>query len=278
MADGTDLDHDDEVDAGPEQPTPEEAEFIRQGGKWADWRYKKSEARLKETRGRLDAERAARAALEARLAAVEGRVAEHDKPQAPTGPTLESLKKWQADYAALVHRVATDAEDADARTKLAEVKPEHVVAVNSAIAEMMANGAAGKIKTEVEATRAADRRQVALQRKLAEEYGNDVLDFNSDLMQRAKEEFAALAAEHGGDDENGALTRLAVERAYRAVNRGGRGSDKDRRRLAVEEGSRREASPLNSIAALMQKGDPKSQRKAAEIGLGEALKQWGMAS
>lgn len=264
---------DDQSEVDDEKDAPAEGE-----PKWAEWRYRKAERKTREAKQALESERAARSALEARLAALEGRVADGEKPKAPEGPTLDSLRKWKADYSALVHKVATNPEDTEARAKLAEVKPEHVAAVESAMIEMVAKGEAGRVRQDVDATLAQGRAAVAQQRRLADEFGNDVLDLKSDLMKKAAEEFKELIAEYGDDGNgNAALTRLAVERAYHAVNRGGRGSDKDRRRLAVEGEARREASSRNTIAALVQKGDPKSQRKAVEIGLGEALKKWGLS-
>ncbi len=44
MADSDEIVREDDSD-GPLNPTPEEAEFIKNGGKWADWRYKKAEAK-----------------------------------------------------------------------------------------------------------------------------------------------------------------------------------------------------------------------------------------
>lgn len=271
--------------AGEEGEGPDETPAAAEGAeeqdgagepKWAEWRYRKAERDKRELRQKLEVEAAQRAALEARLAAVEGRVAASEAPKEPAGPTLADLKKWKADYAALQQKVAADPENAEAKARLLEVKPEHVVAVDEAIMDMKAKEHAAKVKSDVDLNLAGRDRQNLLQRRLADEFGNDVLDLNSDLMKQAAVEYKSLLAEYGSD-ENGAVTRLAVERAYHAGNRAGRGADKDRRRLAVEEGARREASPLNSIAALMQKGDFRSQRKAVEIGLGAALKQWGFA-
>jgi len=139
--------------------------------------------------------------------------------------------------------------------------------------------AVGGLRSEWETKAQREARMAKIKQDLVREYGNDVLDLQSELMRAAAQELRTLLHEAGREkDDDGLLSKWAVERAATKMrhDRGGREmSETDRRRLAVEGQARREASTLNDIAALKQRGDWRSQNQATNLEIGEWLKANG---
>jgi hypothetical protein len=121
-----------------------------------------------------------------------------------------------------------------------------------------------RISTQLEGRSAQD----AFKERLKTEFGPDSVNSKSDLFKAAVEKFRDLI-QIFPDDSGGAVTWMAMKDAQNDLEktRGGRGSELDRRRLAIEAGTRREGQQANQIAALKQKGDPQSAGKANALEL-----------
>jgi hypothetical protein len=225
----------------------------------------------------LEEQRRVNQQLQERLQRLEqGAVAPKQEPKAEglQGYKLEDLKDAKMKAWAAIQAVAANPEDEQARANALKVPPNLIVEIDEEIARREHESRWGR---HTEESTKKEREQVArsrLQQKLVADYGNDVLDLKSGLMARAAEIFQERAKAYGfGEDKDGSQTVWAVDQAYREIrgrDRDGRGSDVDRRRLAVEGQVRRETQVHNAIAALKGRGDLKSAVKATEI----ELDQW----
>lgn len=237
-------------------------------------------ARLK--RQREDAERRASEATGAlqatqqRLAAIEAQLAQRPaKAEAAPKTTPDDELKLAKDFIRKVeaNRLIIDtSEDPDlvkqAKAQLAGVRADDIAFAHEEVARLQGLKATSesekRISTQLEGRSAQD----AFKERLKAEFGPDAVNSKSDLFKAAVEEFKDLI-QMFPDDSGGAVTWMAMDRAKTKLEktRGGRGSDLDRRRLAIEAGARREGNLSNQIAALKQKGDPQSAGKANSLEL-----------
>lgn len=236
--------------------------------------------RLERIKGQRDAARLEAAskdgelrALNARLAALESR-ASQPGPAEKQAPTLDDEFGMAKDFIRKVeaNRLIIDTSDDEvqvkaARQQLAGIRSDDIAFAHAEMARLSSLKAAAesekKISTQVDG-RAA---QAAFNERLKAEFGPDAVNNKSELFQSAIAEYRELIQSFP-DDSGGAVTWMALKEARSKMqNRGGRLSDKDTRRLAIEGQTRREGQFANTIAALEAKGDQTSKGKAADLKL-----------
>lgn len=230
--------------------------------------------------------RGAKNQLEQRLAQIESQVtdlrsngngAKEPEPEGWAAFTTAKLDTYIRDEAKARRDFMLNPEDEGAKSAFLEFDPTHLQAVSDEKARRIATGLVDGIEKARTDERAEDQRNALFQRGLIDEYGPDIARPKSDLAQAAVEELQQICQQYGLTEQQALADRgyqhMAVDRAHRKLhgNRGGR-DEFARRHLAVEAGVRREAAPVNAIAALRQKGGWKDVDKAQDLEIGEFLR------
>ena len=243
-------------------------------GKVAE-KARESERKADAYRAALDEQRALNQQLMERMGTLEKNVGAPKAPE-PEGLgkyTMQDLRSAKLNAQKWLHRAAVDPEDAEARQHATTATPEMLDSLDEEIRRRERQTDINGLKAELTQKEQAAASRTQLQKHLQDQYGNEVQDMNSDLMKLASAIFRKKAAAAGISNDTGGLTMLAIDEAYREIrgrDRDGRGSEVDRRRLAVEGQTRREVETHNVIAALKQRGDWKADSKANSI----ELDQW----
>lgn len=200
--------------------------------------------------------------------------AREPEPEGLAKYPMAELKEAKIKAQRALHAAAINPEDEEARKQAALVTPELMDSLDEEIRRRERQEDLKGLRSELGAKEQRSAAEMRFKQRLVSKFGNEALDPTSDLFKRASEMYREKATEWGVQDDNGALTVLAFEEAYREIrgrDRGGRGSEADLRRLAVESQTRREVETHNVIAALKKQGDWKADVKANQIELGQWL-------
>lgn len=235
------------------------------------------EAQLAASDAKLAAQQAQSAAVAANS---NGNVAS-EKPELSD----EDLSQWQGNFLGTVieaAKVSLDGREGaeDLLKQLNSLRPEHYTYVSSQRMQKAASSAASEpveaLKSELTERGKEAAFKQALQNELRSDFGDDVLDMNSDLMKRASQLFPQLAPRYNNDDGNGAITREAVRAAHNEMrddNRDGRALDEStHRRLAVAGEARREVSRDSATAALAARAEQGDWRAGLQLGQNKVSK------
>lgn len=151
------------------------------------------------------------------------------------------------------------------------IRPELLAEAREQLARRAALGVVEEREKTWEAQGAAKAKIDALGQRMASDFGADVFNPKSDLMQAAAEELEAMS-DMGTLIGREATMYLAVKNAHARLNGSNRRlSPTDMQRLQIEGGTRREANPLNQIAALEQRGDWKSKVQVTDLKIDQQL-------
>lgn len=195
-------------------------------------------------------------------------------------------KGWDAvpnakleDYVTLaektMHAALLSPENEEIRKQAANIDPVMLATARRELAKRDALGGVAEKEKTWAAEKSKEREQGALLSRLRSDFGDDAVNPRSELLRSAAEELKEMAEERRLFGEN-AAAYMAVQRAHQRLNgRNGRAmTDSERARLGIEATVRREASPLNEIEALRQRGDWKSRGLATEKSLDMFLDQF----
>lgn len=160
-----------------------------------------------------------------------------------------------------------------AKQQLRNLKPGDIEYARREVARLQAVRVGADVEKNINTRLDGKSRQDEFSRKVTAEFGPDAVNATSPLFAEASKQYAQLLNRFGNDD-NGAVTWMALEAARKKVNpRDGRGTDLDRRRLAIEGQVRRDGADANKIAALNAKGDPESRMAAFNMTFDQFYKQ-----
>lgn len=261
------------ADAAEEQIKPGEPGYIKSR---LERRTRQRDAARQEAE-RLKGELAA---YKERATTLEARVAQPAQPAAPTeDPIAKDLQKAQNFVSAveeLRNIVLLEADEdrvAKAKVQLARVKPDDIAFAHAEIARCQGLKAASESEKKISTHLQGQSAQTAFQERVKQRFGASAVVRGTPDFEAAIAEYRELIKDFP-DDTSGAVTWMAYERAEAKKNRAGRGtSEQDRRRLAIEAGTRRESHGANQIAALEARGDPTSLGKAVEMKLDAFLRE-----
>lgn len=249
------------------------------------------QTRLKRVKDQRDAARREAAekdgelrAMRDRLSALEARplqpAAAAEAKEDPNDVALRDAEKFLADVETLKIIALTDDDEgrvAAAKKRLASLPTKDVAFAHSEIARVQGLKAAQAEGKKTLTHLDGRARQDDFKERLKQEFGPDAVNAKSELFQKTLEKFRENI-QMFPDDSSGAVTWMSMRDAKAELekkNRAGRGSDLDRRRLAIEGQARREGQLSNTIAALKQRGDSNSQLQASSLELTAFLKQNG---
>lgn len=254
---------------------------------WKKGRISEMAYKRKQAEQERDIEKGQRIQLEGRLSGLEaqmqalGNESRNGTEPGKDDPSQFKPAQWR-DFIAEAEKAQRDfalsPEDEALRAKFLEFDPRHVEYAREQLSLGTARGVVDEYRKTNDAEAAQQRMLQTHQQQMFNKYGPDALNPKSELMQNAATEYLQMTQERGvTEDPQFFLREWAVDSAYRKLrgDRDGRGpSEVDRRRLAVEAETRREAAPLNEIAALRSQGDWKSIDAAQNIEIKAAMKSW----
>ena len=167
-----------------------------------------------------------------------------------------------------LHALSLDPSNEDVRKQAADIDPALLATAREHLARRAALDALGERESKWTAEKQTEAKQRAFAQQLVSEFGNDVMNPQSELMKAAAEEEGATSS-YGVTLGREAQMYLAIQRAHQRLSGSrNRMSPSDLQRLNVEGGARREAAPINQIAALKAqagRGDWKAASQAADL-------------
>jgi len=194
-------------------------------------------------------------------------------PQFSEADLLAAVEKYDGYQRVLMDPNVDEETRMDASRKLRDLPPGTLAKVYKELADLTSKNAVSELRSELEERAQKSSVESAAMQKLFSTYGQDAVNPNSALAQKALEKLKSWQSEFGltGQDVGGFVTAKAFEEASqelkREKSRGGR--DSDPRRLAVGAPGERGSGVASHIAAL--KGDSGDWKAARDNNTAEVL-------
>lgn len=210
---------------------------------------KQERQRADKEAGRAEAMAQQNAAMAARLAALEAKVGTDPAPK----PGIEGvedghLREYKSRAYGWMQKAALDPTDETAKAEVAKIDFSKLSLVDEELARRAAEKPVSELRQQITQHEQAKSAQQTLTNRLRLKYGDEVLDMQSPLMTRAAAIAKEIAVEFGLEKLDAGASLLAVERAHAEMRRNNSQrremSERDRQRLSLEVGARREAASV----------------------------------